>query len=246
MASRIAIDRLQSAQRRREAYVGPWLPEPIPADPLLGLVADPADQVVLAESISIGLLSILECLGPRERAVFLLREVFGMAFAEIAGIVGRSEPATRQIAKRARDRVRSQRPRFHPTPAQASQLAEGFLEALMSGDIERFACLLDHDVVAVSDGGAKTRAARVPVVGRHRVSRFMVNLAKRTPDGAELHALEFNGQPCFYLTLTNDDGAQPFLLVTINWLEGQVQSLVILRNTDKLAGVHLHWLAQQG
>lgn len=234
VCSRLAIDRLRSAQLRRETYVGPWLPEPVPALLHDQSSSDPADQLVLAESISIGFLSILERLGPTERAVFLLREVFGVPMVEVAEIVERTEAATRQIAKRARDRVRSERPRFQPTPADAEELTEAFLGTLLTGDLDAFAALLAEDVVVVSDGGAKYRAARVPVVGRERAARFLVNLAKRHVVDVELHLLRVSGQPCCYVTA---DGS-PVVLMVLNWLDNQVHSMTMIRNVEKLELVH--------
>lgn len=205
VTSRLALDRLNSAQSRRETYVGPWLPEPSSVDPLLAQSIDPAEQVVLAESVSIGFLSILERLSATERAVFLLREVFEVPMAEVAKIIEKAEPATRQIAKRARDRIQAERPRFRPTPDDVDALVEAFLVTLASGDLEAFEALLVSDVVSISDGGANYRAARVPVVGSDRVARFYTNLIKRAQADNEVHYIKVGGQPALYVTKARDE-----------------------------------------
>ena len=244
VATRIAIDRQRSNAVKRETYVGPWLPEPLAFDPMLHASEDPADQVILAESVSIGFLSVLERLSATERAVFLLKEVFALPMAEIAEVVDRSEPATRQIAKRARDRVRAERPRFQPEPSEAAELTNQFLETLLTGDVELFGSLLTSEIVVVSDGGASFRAARAPVVGRKRVARFLVNLAKRELLGIELHLAEASGQPCLYIT-QSDGGAKglsrPHSLLVLNWKAAVVHSVMLIRNEDKLAAFHQEW-----
>ncbi len=244
VATRIAIDQQRSNTVKRETYVGPWLPEPLAFDPMLQASEDPADQAVLAESVSIGFLSILERLSATERAVFLLKEVFSLPMVEIAEVVDRSEPATRQIAKRARDRVRAERPRFQPQPDKAAELTNQFLETLLTGDVEEFGARLAAEAVVVSDGGADYRAARAPVVGRERVARYLINLAKRHVARVELHLVEASGQPCLYLT--QPDGqvkglTRPFLLLILNWKEGVVHSVMLIRNEDKLRSFHQQW-----
>ena len=249
VATRIAIDRLRSNSVKRESYVGPWLPEPLAFDPMLQASEDPADQVILAESVSIGFLSVLERLSATERAVFLLKEVFALPMVEIAEVVDRSEPATRQIAKRARDRVRAERPRFQPEPGEADDLTNQFLETLLTGDVELFGSLLTAEVVVVSDGGANFRAARTPVVGRKRVARYLVNLAKREIAGVELHLVEASGQPCLYLTQPDAESqglSRPFLLLILNWKAGVVHSVMLIRNEDKLVAFHQQWSSEQG
>ncbi len=246
VATRIAIDRQRSNMVKRETYVGPWLPEPLAFDPMLQASDDPADQVILAESVSIGFLSILERLSATERAVFLLKEVFSLPMAEIAEVVDRSEPATRQIAKRARDRVRAERPRFQPQPDEAAELMNQFLETLLTGDVEEFGARLAAEAVVVSDGGANYRAARAPVVGRERVARYLINLAKRSITGVELHLVEASGQPCLYLTQPDGEvkgATRPFLLLILNWKAGAVHSVMLIRNEDKLRSFHRQWQA---
>lgn len=187
VATRLSIDRLRSAQRRRETYVGPWLPEPMLTD------RDPAHEVELDDTVRLAFMHALERLAPAERAVFLLHEVFGTPFAEIAETVGRSETACRQMASRARQRVRSERPRVEVEERRQRELLDAFLGAVMGGGVEDLELLLTEDVVLASDGGAMQHAARRLVTGRHRTARLVYNLAHRMPDGTELDVVEVNG-----------------------------------------------------
>lgn len=233
VTSRVALDRLGSAQARRERYVGPWLPEPLAAvDPL------PDDIVESADSLTLGFLRVLETLQPIERAVFLLHDVFDMPFAEVADAVERSEPATRQIAKRARDRVRDGRPRVTPEPREVGALADAFLAAMLEGDVDTLMTMLTDDVVHVSDGGADHHAARRPVRGPHQVARLFVNLAKRNfRADDEFHEVAVNGQPGLYIVR---DGA-PYLLTVLSWRGDQVTEALSIVNPDKLAHFHDAW-----
>ena len=188
VTSRLALDHLKSAQQTREAYVGPWLPEVAVAEP------GPEERAELAESLTIGFLAVLERLGPVERVVFLLADVFAVPFDEIARVVDKTPEACRQIASRARTRVREGRPRYAPTDDEAWQVAMAFLTAAQVGDIDSLVTLLADDAVAVSDGGADHRAARHPIIA-DRIPRFVVNLTARLPEGAEFVVQEINGQP---------------------------------------------------
>lgn len=194
VASRIAIDRLRSAQARRESYVGPWLPEP-----LLTVDDDPADHAELAESLSLAFLTMLERLDPVERAAFLLREVFGHDYDEIADTIDRSVVNCRQIVHRAKERLGPDRPsRFEADPEDERRLLDSFLAAAVTGDLESLQTMLVEDVVVWSDGGAEQYAARRPVVGRDRVALFIRGIAnKREKMHAEFvidHA-RINGAP---------------------------------------------------
>jgi RNA polymerase sigma-70 factor (ECF subfamily) len=187
VTTRLAIDRLRAAQRSRETYVGPWLPEPIITD------QDPAHVVELDESVTLGFLHVLEHLSPVERAVFLLHDVFATPFADIATAVGKSVPACRQIASRARTHIRSA-PLAERMPATANRaLVEQLIGALQRGDTDAVAALIAPDVVVVSDGGAETHAARRPVVGIDRVTRLLTNLAGRLSPEATVEVVEVNG-----------------------------------------------------
>ncbi len=250
VTTRLAIDRLTSARRRREVYVGPWLPEPLTIESLdaatvraasSGPSSDPATLAVGSESLELGLLRVLETLGPVERAVFLLHDVFGYPFDEISPIVDKSAAATRQIARRARDRVRSGRPRIEAEPAEIGAWAEAFLGAVVEGDLGGLMDMLTDDVVHISDGGAERHAARRPVVGADRVARLLVNLTARGLEaGDDLHWLRVNGQVGLYVTR----GGEPNLLAVVSWRDGKVAELLALVNPAKLARFHQRWLAE--
>ncbi len=223
VTSRLALDHLKSARHQREAYVGPWLPEVVSIEP------DPADHAELAESLTIGFLAMLERLGPTERVVFVLADVFAVPFDEIATIVGRSPQACRQVASRARSRVREGRPRYAPTDHEAWQVATAFLLAAQVGDLESLVSLIADDALAVSDGGADHRAARRPVVAA-RLPRYIVNLATRVPAGARLTMQLVNGQPGL-VTWVDD---RPVMAMAIVVAEAQVHRLYSILNPDKL------------
>jgi RNA polymerase sigma-70 factor, ECF subfamily len=235
VTTRVALDRLTSATARREQYVGPWLPEPLP-DP----AADPAERAVASDSLTLGFLRVLETLQPVERAVFLLHDVFDMPFREVAASVGRDEAATRQIAKRARDRVRDGRPRVDPAPDDVTSLSGAFLAAVFEGDVDRLVAMLTEDVVYVSDGGPHHRAARRPVTTPRRVATLMINVTRRgVRPGDELHWVGVNGQPGAYVVR---DGA-PVHLTVLGWRDGKVAEAISIVNPDKLRHVHTAWLA---
>ncbi|GAA0507069.1 RNA polymerase sigma24 factor [Saccharopolyspora subtropica] len=194
IVSNVAMDRLRSAQARRETYVGPWLPEPILTS------ADTADDVTTAESVSLALLVVLETLSPLERAVFVLKEAFGFTYAEIADAVARSEDAVRQAARRAREHVHSRRPRFHVDRARQREVTEQFVAAAAGGDINTLMELLAPDVTLWTDGGGKVRQAMRPVIGAERVAAWFAGVATRPYQGiapADMAAevVDLNGAP---------------------------------------------------
>ncbi len=251
ITTRLAIDRLRSAQRRREVYVGPWIPEPFTIGPVDGSASvgstrswsessadHPAAAVVGEEALELGLLRVLETLGPVERAVFLLHDVFGYPFADVASVVDRSTAATRQIAVRARDRVRTGRPRLTAEPMELEKWSTAFLGAVLDGDVDSLMGMLADDVVHVSDGGAERHAARRPVVGPDRVARLLVNLTSRDlrPDDS-LHWLRVNGQVALYVVRNGS----PFLLTVVGWRDGRAAELLALVNPGKLARFHERW-----
>jgi RNA polymerase sigma-70 factor (ECF subfamily) len=221
VATRLAIDRLRSAQVRREAYLGPWLPEP--------LIEPAADPVELADSLSYGLLVVLETLGPVERAAFLLHDVFGFGYDELARALERSEPACRQLVARARKRIADGRPRLPVDPDEHRALLEGFLGAVTDGDVEALRALLTDDVVLVSDGGDKARAARHPIVGVDRVARLVAKVTKawalQPPQ-----VVSINGEPGFVLAWNGT----VYLAGTIEVRDGRIARLLWIRNPDKL------------
>lgn len=223
VTSRLALDHLKSAQWSREIYVGPWLPEVAVAEP------GPEEHAELAESLTIGFLAVLERLAPTERVVFLLADVFATPFDEIASIVDKSPEACRQIASRARTRIREGRPRFAPTDDDAWQVALAFLTAAQVGDLDALVSLLAEDALAISDGGAEHHAARRPIIAE-RIPRFVVNLTARIPDGAEFVATPINGEPGI-VALRN---GEPIMAVAVSVAEGQVQRMWSILNPEKL------------
>jgi RNA polymerase sigma-70 factor, ECF subfamily len=225
--SRICLDRLRSAQVRREVYVGPWLPEPF-------VDAPPDDPVVLAESVSMAFLVVLESLSPAERVAFLLHDVFGYSHAELADVLERSEAACRQLVARARSQVQARRPRFEPDAAARATVAERFLEACRTGDLDGLLSTLAPEVVLTSDGGGKVSAARRPVVGAERVVRFFRGLAQQAPDDVVLEARWCNGTPGLVVALADGTLVAVFVL---DVADGAVRSIEAIRNPDKLAHV---------
>src|SRR5215210_2014770 len=168
VTTRLAIDRLRRVKARRESYVGPWLPEPVLTR------QDPSEDAAMAESVSMAMLVVLETLSPLERAVFVLREAFGMPYAEIADVLGRKEEAVRQLARRARAHVQQRRSRFDADESEQRRVTERFLEAASNGDLEALMEVLSPGVTLVADGGGRALAPRRPLRGADKVARFLV------------------------------------------------------------------------
>ncbi|MEU9143783.1 RNA polymerase sigma-70 factor [Streptomyces sp. NPDC048349] len=224
----LSLNRLTSARAVREAYVGPWLPEPLLTSP------DVAEEAELADTVSMAVLVVLETLTPVERAVFLLREVFGYAYAEIAEVVGKSEAAVRQSAHRAREHVRARRPRFTADASEQREIAEKFLAACAGGDLGEVLALLAPDVVSWSDGGGVVSAARRPLQGPDRVARWLLGvLAKPDVRGMEMRITEINGEPGLLLVL----GGAHIGAVTFEAAGGRITALRFVVNPQKLRGV---------
>ncbi|MFD5316971.1 RNA polymerase sigma-70 factor [Streptomyces sp. NPDC127098] len=226
--TRISIDVLRSARVRREEYVGPWFPEPLLSDPY----QDPARSAELADSVSMAALLLLERLSPLERAVFLLREVFGFGFDEIGEAVGRSEAACRQLLVRARRHMAADRPRFAADRRERQELATRFLDALKDGDVGGLQNLLAADVQLVGDGGGKAPQLAKAVVGAENVARLLGSVYPwllRIDVTFEPH--EINGQPG--AILRDRDGAILHTL-TLDVLDGQIQTIRTVINPDKL------------
>ncbi len=224
MVTRLSIDRLRSAQRRREHYVGPWLP-----DPIVAADEDPADVVATAEHLSMAMMVTLERLNPIERAVFLLRDVFDFDYDEIADVVDKSPANCRQIAARARQRV-GDPSRSRPLDDVARGLVETYANAILAGDVDALASILAEDVVLWSDGGGRTRAALHPLAGRERVAKYLVGVARNAPDGVTAQLMRINGE----LGWLAWDGADPVAAISFEIDEGVVIGLRIVLNPDKL------------
>ena len=231
VVTRLCIDRLRSAQARREQYVGPWLPEPLLEEQSLGTADLDAD---LDDSLSMAFLVLLESLTPVERAVFLLREVFGYEYAEVGSLVGKSEANCRQISRRARQSVAARRPRFESSPEQEERLTEGFLHASLEGDMKALLELLSEDVTLYSDGGGKTRAALNPIYGANKVARFLAGILGKIPPDFAVRKARVNGRPGFVSYL--GDGS-PQSVVTFDVLEGRVKTIRLVVNPEKLENV---------
>ncbi|MFE0172009.1 RNA polymerase sigma-70 factor [Streptomyces sp. NPDC059002] len=232
VTTRLAIDRLRHLQSRRESYVGPWLPEPYVTD-FGAKVPDTAEQAVLAESVSMAVLVVLESLSPLERAVFVLREAFGFPFAEIAQTLDRSEAAVRQLAGRARKHVDEGVPRFEVDPAERRDLTERFLAAATGGDLGGLMSLLAPDVRLVGDSGGKARAPLRVVESADKVGRFIQGAARKgVTEGAvvEFRFIEVNGAESLLVII---DG-KPDSVLQLEIADGRVQRVYIVRNPDKL------------
>ncbi|MCX4671497.1 RNA polymerase sigma-70 factor [Streptomyces sp. NBC_01381] len=227
--TRISIDVLRSARVRREEYVGPWFPEPLLTDPY----QDPARSAELADSVSMAALLLLERLSPLERSVFVLREVFGFGFDEVAAAVGRSEAACRQLLVRARRHMRDGRPRFAADRQERQELATRFLDALREGDVVGLQGLLAADVSMVGDGGGKAPQLARAVMGAENVARLLASvypLLTRIDVTFEPH--EVNGQPG---AVFRDRDGKVLHTLALDVLDGQIQTIRSVINPDKLS-----------
>lgn len=223
--SRLALDVLASARVRREAYVGPWLPEPVVEE------LDPAERISLDEQVSVALLVVLERLSPAERTAFVLHDVFGVSFDEVAEIVGRSPGAVRQLASRARRHVEASRPRTPATRDEQEAVVTAFAMACAEGDLEALVGLLDPGVVWRSDGGGRVFASRAPQRGVAKVARAMLAFASRPPLAGRMALV--NGAPG--IVLTDADGVLTVMAFTVD--AGRITALDVVRNPDKLRHV---------
>jgi RNA polymerase sigma-70 factor (TIGR02957 family) len=240
VTTRLAIDRLRRAKARRESYVGPWLPEPILTR------QDPAEDAAMAESVSMAMLVVLETLSPLERAVFVLREAFGMPHAEIADVLGRKEDAVRQLARRARKHVRERRTRFDADRTEQRRVTERFLEAAAGGDFEALMGVLSPGVTLVVDGGGRAIAPRRPVRGAEKVARFLVAIVgeKQTARFLESVGLEPSGRIRVHLAQVNGETGvvitaldEPISALVMDVTDGLVRTIRLVANPEKLAGV---------
>jgi RNA polymerase sigma-70 factor, ECF subfamily len=230
VVTRLCLDHLRSARMRRERYVGPWLPEPLPTGEGTGV----GDAAALDDSLSMAFLVLLESLSPVERAVFLLREVFGYDYAEVASLVGKSEANCRQIARRARASVAARRPRFESSPEQEERLMARFLGACAEGDMDGLLSLLSEDAILYSDGGGKTRAALNPIFGAEKIARYFSGILHKAPPGFVVRRMRINGRPG--LVGYFEDG-RPHSVTTIDVVGGNVRAIRLVVNPEKLGGV---------
>ncbi|MGW4714546.1 RNA polymerase sigma-70 factor [Nocardia sp. NPDC004260] len=227
ITTRQSLNRLRTMKRRREAYVGPWLPEPVLTAP------DVAEHVELAENISMAMMLVLETLSPTERAVFVLREVFDLGYEEIAAAVGKNPPTVRQIAHRARRHVEARRPRSVVSPSQIRASVEAFGRALESGDPQGLLDVLAPHVVLMSDGGGIKRAALHPVIGAEKVARYITGGTGKVEAVLSRETVLINGQPALALRLDGVlDGIMAFHVE-----DDHITGLYFVRNPRKLTRV---------
>ena len=229
VTSRICLDQLNSARARRERYVGQWIPEPLP-EPTewVGAPADPADRVTLDESVSMAFLVVLESMTPAERVAFVLHDVFGYPFGEIAGIVGRTPAACRQLASSGRRRVGATRSAAAPTDRQLAVVRE-FKNAWQTNDIAALVALLDPDVTFAADGGGLAPAALEPIEGAEQIARYLADLAIRAA-GMTILERTVNGQP----GLIAHDGRTIVTVFAFDVAGGHISHIWAVRNPDKL------------
>ena len=224
ITTRLALNRLRTLARQREDYIGPWLPEPLLSVP------DVVDDVLLAESISLAMLVVLESLAPPERAVFVLREVFGYDYDEIAAAVDRTPAAVRQIAHRARGHVQARRPRFEANPETVTAVMAGFQQALFSGDIQGLMDLMAPDVVLLADGGGKRKAARRPILGAVKVAHFLLGVSKKAGGEVRVDRVQVNGAAAWAVYL----GGEIYGVVQLVVGDGLIEQVLLVVNPDKL------------
>jgi RNA polymerase sigma-70 factor (ECF subfamily) len=215
---------MRTLSRRREDYVGEWLPEPLLTSP------DIADDVELAESVSMAMLTVLETLGPTERAVFVLREVFDVAYDEIADAIEKSAPTVRQIALRARAHVEARRPRVQGSRAEQRAVVERLVAAMRTGEVQELLEIMAPDVVMIADGGGLVRAIRVPLHGAESVAKLLAR-ATEAPFALETSIVWLNGTPAVRVEFDGELGAAVTLVVE----NGQVTRIYVMRNPLKLS-----------
>ncbi|WJV44621.1 RNA polymerase sigma-70 factor [Streptomyces flavofungini] len=224
IVTRQSLNHLRAAKARREEYVGSWLPEPIRTEPGV------SDDAILAESLSMAMMLVLETLNPTERAVFVLHDVFGYTHGEVAASIGKTEVAVRQIAHRARRHVHARRRRFEPDSGASREIVQRFLFAASTGEVQALMDLLAPDVVQISDGGGKVVAARRPIVGSAEVARFVLGVIKTTTEATRVEYATYNGMPAARFVT---DGELDWL-VAFEIHDGRIAGLYGMRNPDKL------------
>ncbi|MFI0411072.1 RNA polymerase sigma-70 factor [Actinomadura sp. 3N508] len=235
ITTNVALDRLRSARAQRETYVGPWLPEPMLTSPDVA-----AEGAELAESVSMAMLVVLETLSPLERAVFVLKEVFGYPYAEIAEALDRSEVSVRQLGTRARKHVEARRPRFETGGAERRAATERFMEAVLGGDINRLMEVLAPDVTLWTDGGGKVRAPLRVIHGDQKVARWLSAITGRPyagvePEDMRIRSADLNGEPAL---IVEGPGGRPIGTVSVDLDEnGHIRAVHLVANPDKLASI---------
>jgi RNA polymerase sigma-70 factor (TIGR02957 family) len=230
VTTRLAIDRLRRLKARRETYVGSWLPEPVPTGP------DVAEEIELAESVSMALLVVLETLSPLERAVFVLHEVFALSYAEIGEVVGRSEATVRQIGHRARNHVHARRTRYATDQQMHQEVTERFFAACTTGDLPGLMKVLAPGVTLVADGGGRAPAPLRPIEGAEKVARCLLVVRERElASGLKIIRMDLNGGPGFVAV----SGTTLVGTMTFGVADGRVRAIYLISNPDKLTAVRM-------
>jgi RNA polymerase sigma-70 factor (ECF subfamily) len=224
--TRHCIDRLRAAKVQRESYVGMWLPEPVVQEP----TAEPLDRLELAESLSMALLMLLERLSPDERAAFLLHEVFETDYPDVARILGKTEPACRQLVHRAKERVKAAKPRFVPSREEQERVMEGFKRAVASGDVAGLAALFSTDATLYTDGGGKAAATLNPIYGAEKIARFFIGVRDKQPEGHRIEPRIVNGSLGYVVTV----GDRVLQASHFEFDGDRIAAVHIVRNPDKL------------
>ena len=229
IVTRLCIDQLRSARVQREAYIGPWLPEPL----IQSQDADPVAAADLADSLWLGFLRLLERLTPIERAVFLLHDVFGYTYEEIARVVGKSAVHCRQLGHRAREWIVTERPRFTATPAEVEQVTRQFIRACTDGDMQGLLALFAADITLWPDGGGKPGAMRNPIVGADRVTRFLLGVRRKVPLPSVLRPVHMNGRSGILWLIAGG----LMCVVALEVDRGAIRTIYWVFNPDKLQAV---------
>ncbi|MFF0183235.1 RNA polymerase sigma factor SigJ [Streptomyces sp. NPDC005244] len=232
VTTRLAIDRLRQIQARHEAYVGQWLPEPYVTD-FADTVQDSAERAVLADTVSLAVLVVLESLSPLERAVFVLREAFGYPYADIAAVLDRGEPAVRQLAGRARRHVEERRPRYEVDPAERKDLTERFLAAAVEGDLEGLMTLLAPDARLIGDSGGISKAPLRVLDTADKISRFIIGAGRKGVPDLSFRFLELNGG----VAAVALSAGKPDTVFQLDVADGRIRCVYVIRNPEKLVSL---------
>jgi RNA polymerase sigma-70 factor (ECF subfamily) len=237
VVTRLCLDALGSARAHRETYVGPWLPEPLLVDEL-----GPAAASELSDSLSLAFLVVLEELSALERAAFLLHDVFGYGYSELSATLARDQAACRQLVARARKHVATRGQRFEADQGRARELTQRFLAACDGGDLNALLALLAEDVAVWTDGGGKAKAASKPVMGAAKAARFLVSIARSTPQGTEVIEANLNGQPGLLALY----GGLAVSALVLDIAEGRVNGVMVIANPEKLSAVNAALAERRG